>query len=443
MALSPAATDPRTIQKIRNPWSWVPTLYGAEGLPYNAVLITSMFFLTAKKISNTQIAFWTSLIGLPWMLKPLWAAFLEQYRCKKHIVLAMQVGGALLFGVIAFAVSTTFWYQMILALLFILAFVGATHDIAADGVYLDSLNQKQRAAFSGIQSAAWMSGKALAVGLFVWLAGFFVSRNGLEGGWIRVFAFFGVAMAILALYHFFVLPAGRPSSVERQPGLAEIGRTYWVIVKDFFKKPHIGWMIVFIFFYRFAYAQVEKIGPLFLKANTAVGGLGLSEKEIGFIYGIVATIAMLVGSVTGGKLVEKKTLKKMLFTLAMLLNVPILLFIFLAWVVPSNRWLIGACLTAELFCMGIGMVGSIVFMMNQIAPGKYKMAHYGIATAILGAGVMIPGAFSGWMSDLLGYRWFFVYTLLAAIPSFFVALRVPFRDVSQEESELQQATSGA
>lgn len=223
---------------------------------------------------------------------------------------------------------------------------------------------------------------------------------------------------------------------------ADVGKLYVDIIRDFFRKPNILWMIAFVFFYRFAYAQVEKIGPLFLLAPQSDGGIGLDKESFGFIYGTVATIAMLVGSIAGGKLVEKKKLERMLFPLAMMLNVPIILFIFLSWAMPTNRFVIGACLTAELFFMGIGMVGSIVFMMNQIAPGRSKMAHYGIATAIMAMGVMIPGSFSGWISDMLGYKWFFVYTLVAALPSFFVAMRVPFRDVSKEPSELPEAASG-
>ena len=116
----------------------------------------------------------------------------------------------------------------------------------------------------------------------------------------------------------------------------------------------------------------------------------------------------------------------------MSLNVPVLLFLYLAVARPASHLMIGANIFGEQFFMGIGTVGSIVFMMQQICPGPFKTAHYGIATGIMGAGMIIPGTFCGWISDHIGYTWFFVYALIAAIPSFFVALKVPFREIPKQ-----------
>lgn len=392
--------------------------------------VVIMLYFKDKNLTTTQIAFWSSLIGLPWMLKPFWAPFLERVRAKKHIVIATQFFTAFMFGCIAFAFTTTFWYQLSIIFLFVLAFIAATHDIAADGVYMLSQTEGERAANTGFQSAFWMLGKALSVGGFVWLAGALVKTLGVDTGWAAVFGLFGLTMLCFSLYHVFLLPPGVATDIKIDTEGEKAG--FITVVKDFFKKPHIGEMILFIFLYRFAYAQVEKIGPLFLKSSIETQGLGLSMETIGTLYGGFATGGMLLGSIIGGKAVERFSLKKSLLTLATLLNVPIVIFIYLAWLQPSNLWIVGTCLTIELFCMGIGMVGGIVFMMNQVAPGRFPTAHYGFATALMGAGVMIPGMLSGWVCDHIGFKWFFVYALIAAIPSFYVAWRVPFREDVEE-----------
>ena len=80
----------------------------------------------------------------------------------------------------------------------------------------------------------------------------------------------------------------------------------------------------------------------------------------------------------------------------------------------------------EYFGYGFGFVGLTLFMMQQIAPGKHQMSHYAFASGIMNLGVMLPGMVSGYFSDLLGYRNFFIYVLIAAIPAFLITYFIPF-----------------
>lgn len=452
--------------KQKNPLLWLISLYGAEGIILNVVTSVIMLYYKGMGVTDTQTAFWTSMLMLPWTFKPLWAPFLELVRSKKRIILTMQALSGVLFIVIAFCLSTPYWFHASIAILFLAAFAGATNDIASDGIYLDSLTAKERESYAGFQSAAWMSGRALSIGGFVWLAGIVIEHlkkpnekkpniEAIAQGWTYIFIGIGAFVICVALWHLVFLPKGHESTVQTS-STKEAFSAYVAILKNFFQKPKVWQMIAFVVFYRFSYAHVEKMAPLFLKSKISEGGLGLSEQQFGLIYGTIATIAMLAGSIIGGKLIERFSLKRMILILATLLNVPILLFIYLAWTQQTNLTVLSIILSIELFCSGIGMVGTMTYMMNEVAPGKYHMAHYGISTAIMGVGMMVPGAMSGWVSDHInngvleavakldavlpkttstwiiaqthGYRWFFVYAAGTAIVSFFIARKAPFKD---------------
>jgi len=192
---------------------------------------------------------------------------------------------------------------------------------------------------------------------------------------------------------------------------------------------------VFIILYRFAEGQAMKIVPLFMKAERAIGGLGLETEQIGIIYGIFPPVAFILGSILAGYFVAKRSLRQSLFILCCFFNVPFVVYAFLSYALPSSLYVIGSAVVLEYFGYGFGFVGLTLFMMQQIAPGKYKMAHYAFATGVMNLGMMIPSALSGFISDYLGYRNFFLWVMIATIPSFLVAWLVPFRKTNEEVSE--------
>ena len=235
----------------------------------------------------------------------------------------------------------------------------------------------------------------------------------------------GVIMIGLGIYHYFFLP--KENIAEKK--VVTFKQTLDELIfffKEFFQKKHIWYYIIFIILYRFAEGFAIKIVPLFLKASTDVGGLGLSEEEIGLCYGTFGAAAFVLGSILGGNYIAKRGLKKSLFSLALIFNIPFVAYTLLAVYQPSSLWLIGGGIVMEYFGYGFGFVGLTLFMMQQIAPGKHQMAHYAFASGIMNLGVMLPGMLSGVVSDAIGYKHFFIFVLFCTIPALLITWFVPF-----------------
>lgn len=421
-----------------SPVRWVPSVYFAMGLPFVVLNMVSVLMFKGMDISDTQIAFWTSLIMLPWTLKPLWSPFLGMFRTKKFFVILAQIVTGICFGLVALALQMPHFFAIVIAILFIIAFSGSTHDIAADGVYMQELNKDEQAKWIGWQGAFYNLAKVVASGGLVWLAGYLIGQIGTTNAWMSIMALCGVIMLFLGIYHIRILPSEGGASREAHT-FDEGVKTLWKVIRSFFAKKHIVWYICFIILYRFAEGFVMKIVPLFLKAPQSEQGLGLTEQQIGLYYGTFGAIAFILGSLLSGYFIAKIGLKRALFILCCAFNIPFTIYLLLALFQPSEGWLIASSIAFEYFGYGFGFVGLTLFMMQQIAPGKYQMAHYAFATGIMNLGVMLPGMLSGFISDAVGYKYFFIFVLLATIPVFLVTYFVPFtyddkkKDVIKEE----------
>jgi len=420
--------DARTPQPAR----WVPTLYFAEGLPFVAIATVSTLMYKSMGVSDAQIAFWTSLVILPWTLKPFWGPLLEMFKTKKHFVVATELCGGVVFGLLAFTLPSGDFFRYSLALFAVIAFNGATHDIAADGVYINVLSETMQARFVGWQGASYNIAKVFTQGALVYLAGQLEIRIGVLHAWMTVMIVFGAVLAIVGIYHWRFLPVGGASTAVAS--VREAFSTFGDVVRTFFNKEHIVWGIIFIILYRFAEGQAIKIVPLFFKAARDHGGLGLSTSEIGVVYGTFGAVAFVIGSILGGYYTARRGLRKSLFVLCCFFNIPFAVYTFLAVTAPTSLSVIGLAVVFEYFGYGFGFVGLTLFMMQQIAPGKYKMAHYAFATGIMSLGMMIPSMLSGIVSDWLGYRDFFIWVTIATVPSFVVSWLVPFRHIVPEHA---------
>ena len=420
--------------KLTKPALWIPTAYFAMGLPFVAIAQASALMYKNMGISDTQIAFWTSLIMIPWTIKPLWSPVLEMFKTKKHFVVFAQFVTGITFALVALSLPLNNFFTYSIALLAVIAFSGSTNDIATDGVYLDVLSPKLQAQYIGWQGASYNIAKILTGGAFVYLAGILEERIGVVNAWVSVMLTLGAIMGLLGLYHLKMLPGG----VKTAGGVKTFKQgidTLWDVIQTFFRKKFIGWYIAFIILYRFAEGFAIKIAPLFFKAAIAEGGLGLSTATIGLIYGVFGAGAFVIGSLLGGYFIARRGLKKALFILIACFNIPFAVYAILAVTQPSNLYFIGTAVVLEYFGYGFGFVGLMLFMMQQIAPGKYKMAHYAFATGIMNLGFMIPSMISGYLSDLLGYKIFFMWVLVATIPAFLAARFVPFGNPDNKEQE--------
>ena len=418
--------------KFRHPATWVPTLYFSEGLPFVATATVSVLMYKSLGLSDSDIAFFTTLVMWPWTMKPLWSPLLEMFKTKKHFVVITEFIGGVAFGLLALSLPLDGFLQYSLAMFVIIAFNSATHDIAADGVYINTLTPKLQAQFIGWQGAFYNVAKVLSQGALVYLAGKLELSLGVTEAWMIVMGLFGVILVIMALYHLKMLPTGGSStSVD---SVSEAFGTFREVVRSFFQKKYVLWGLAFIILFRSAEGQLTKIVPLFMRATLEEGGLGLLTADIGIAYGIFGAAAFVVGSFLGGYFVARRGLKSSIFILCIIFNVPDVVYVYLAFTVPENFAIICAAISLEWFGYGFGFVGVILFMMQQIAPGKYKMAHYAFATAVMNLGFMLPSMVSGYVSDYLGYKNFFLWVLVATIPSFLAAWFVPFKKIEEEEA---------
>ncbi len=414
-----------TTNKKVSPIAWVPTLYFAMGMPFVVLNMVASLMYKGMGISDAQIAFWTSLITMPWTLKFLWSPIMELYKTKKFFVVLTQLTTGICFGLVALSLSLPSFFAISIALLAVIALSGATHDIAADGTYMGVLSKDEQARWIGWQGAFYNIAKIFATGLLVYLAGLFIPKVGVTMAWTIVMAILGIIMTVIGIYHYVILPVDKTEDTKGKT-LAETMHDLMAVIADFFTKKHIWYYIAFIILYRFAEGFVMKIVPLFLKAPRAEQGLGLDEKAIGLLYGTFGAAAFVIGSILAGYYIAHRGLQKSLFTLALVFNLPFVAYTLLAIYQPDNLVLIGSAIVIEYFGYGFGFVGLTLFMMQQIAPGKHQMSHYAFASGIMNLGVMMPGMMSGQLAQTLGYRGFFIMVLFCVIPALLITWFVPF-----------------
>lgn len=422
---------PITKAKKKHPALWIPSTWFAMGLPFVALAAASSIMYKNMGVSDAKIAFWTSLLMMPWTLKPLWGPFLEMYKTKKFFVYATQILTGVLFGLVALSLHLNQFFSVSIALMSIVAFSGATHDIAADGMYLNELDKDEQAKYVGWQGAFYNIAKVLSGGALVYMAGELEKKIGITNAWMVVMFAYGAIMVLLGLYNMKVLPTG--GQTHQVHSVKETVDTLKDVVITFFQKKHIWFSLCFIIFYRFAEGQAIKITPLFFKAARSAGGLGLSTSQIGLLYGVFGSVAFVTGSLLAGYFISNKGLtKKTLLVLCAFFNIPFVAYAYLAIAMPQNVFIIGSAVAIEYFGYGFGFVGIILFIMRNIAPGKYQMAHYAFASGLVNLGFILPSMISGFVSDYLGYKEFFIWVLIATIPSFVVTLLVPLQPVKED-----------
>ncbi len=440
--------------------SWVPTLYFGMGLPFVALNMVAVLMYKNMDISDAQIAFWTSLIMWPWTIKFLWSPFLEMFRSKKLIIVATQLASGLGFGLVSLSLQMPLFFAVSISLLAFVAVCGATQDIAGDGLYMSDLSDSQQAKYIGWQGAFYNLAKLVATGGLVYLSGvlyqYFAAREAgvdaslvrtmIESGdisasiarssavnsWMIIMGLCATIMILLGFYHMNALPKGAAVKGSAAKNAREAWAKIGEVVALFFAKKYILYYIFWIIAYRLCEGFVMKIVPLFLKASQNEGGLGLDEQAIGLYYGSCGPGAFLLGSLLAGYFIARRGLKRSIFILCCIFNIPFAVYAFFAMAQPESVFLVGSGIVVEYFGYGFGFVGLTLFMMQQIAKGEHQMSHYAIATGVMNFSVMGTGMVSGYLSDMLGYKIFFSLVMLAAIPAFIMTWFLPFTHKEEE-----------
>ncbi|HOO14259.1 MAG TPA: MFS transporter [Candidatus Marinimicrobia bacterium] len=540
------ASEPATV-KNRSPWLWVPSLYFAEGIPYVIAMTVSVIMYKTMGVSNAALAFWTSVLYLPWVIKPIWSPFVDVISTKRNWVLITQfILGCCFIGV-ALVVRLPLWFALTIIVLWIIALASATHDIAADGFYMIGLDEHQQTWFVGIRSTFYRMAMIVGQGLIVMLTGYIMSKTGLKPvsitamavppneiiqvldennlpaikaseqpnivvipaevkvpiynpaepdgdsanvficlsappkkeetvvvnfgrkkgskdiwltsagrlefttenwnkpvkvtlkvdhrlreqvvsqfeatagdipfSWAVSFGILGVFFLLICLYHKLMLPTGLETvRVKSQ----ELKASWLKVFSSFFQKKGIVSALSFLLFYRLAESQLVKMASPFLLDSQEAGGLALTTTQVGFVYGTVGIICLTIGGILGGIVAARNGLKRWVLWMALAINIPDLVYVYLSYVQPDNFMIVTICVAIEQFGYGFGFTGYMLFML-YLAEGEYKTSHYAIATAFMALGMMLPGMISGKLQDLMGYRTFFVYIMFCTIPSFLVA----------------------
>jgi len=442
-AAAPAATQAGS--PGRNPPFWVPSLYFAQGLPYFAVALIAGLMFKSMGVANEDIAHWTAYIGAAWVFKPLWSPFLELAPSKKAVVVTFQLLGGACLGLVALALHLPVWLAASVAMLGLVAISSATHDIACDGLYIASLSKKQQAQYAGWTGTFFNAGRFISLGGLVILAGQLEKTQGVTNAWTIIFLILAATMVSLGLYHAWSLPTAANTGGSDRTA-AGIARTLKEVIIDYLNKPGIWVSILFIILFRAGEAQVQTIGPLFLRDAIDKGGLGLSTAEVGIVYGTSGTVAFIVGSIAGGYFTSWLGLRRAILPLILAVNLPNLVFWYLSTWHPHDLVIIGAALSAEMFGYGFGFVGIILYMMQVVAPGKYTTAHYAFSTGIMQLGFVLFKWISGDIQAALGYQQFFVWVLVAAIPVAVLSQFIPMEsrvanDAEQPDGQAREAAA--
>lgn len=412
-----------------SPIRWVPSVYFAAGLPFVLLNMVVVLMYNGLDVPTAAVTFWTSLIMLPWTLKPLWSPFMEVFWTKKGYVVATELCSGVALGLAALSLLPENFFAFSICCLAVVAFSGATHDIAADGVYMSELTSAQQSRYIGWQGAFYNIAKIVGTGLLVWIAGALIESGlGPKQSWIAVLSLSALIMVALALYNVWAVPGGRSRSDFREGrSFRGTARESLDVIREFFTKRHIWYYIAFIILYRFAEGFVIKVVPIFLKTGVAEGGLGLSEKLIGLYYGTFGAVAFVVGSILGGYYIARFGLKRTILSLVLVFNVPFAVYALFAWFQPSSDLLICLGIVFEYFGYGFGFVGLTLFMMQQVARGRHQMAHYAFASGIMNLGVMLPGMVSGWLCvELGGFKPFFIFVLVSILVPLVMTWFLPF-----------------
>lgn len=409
----------------RKAWSWVPTLYFAEGLPYVLIVSISVIMYKQLGLDNASATNYTGWLYLPWVIKPIWSPFVDLIRTKRWWVLSMQfLLGAGLAG-IAFLIPTSSFLQWTLAIFWLMAFSSATHDISIDGFYMLGLTDSQQAFFAGIRNTAYRIATIAGQGGLLILVGLIEKRTGATvRAWSIAFLVAAALMLALAAYHFFALPKPEREITERHTAgtlLKGIVNTF----ASYFRKPFILRALFFILLFRLAEAQLTRVCPLFLIDSVAEGGLGLTTDQVGFAQGTMGVIGLLLGGIIGGAVISKDGLGKWLWPMVLAISVPDLVYVFLSYFPTQNMPLITILILIEQFGYGFGFTGYTLYLI-YFSRGAQSTSHYAISTGLMALGMMLPGMVSGYLQQLMGYRMFFVWIMVCCTATFIVSALIRF-----------------
>ena len=416
----------------RKPWLWIPTLYFAEGIPYFLVNTISVTMFTGMGMPPGEMSLFTSLLYLPWVIKPFWSPFVDIFKSKRWWIITMQIIMSAAMCILPFVLpkgpGTEFTsmplFYVTLGLFWFTAFASATHDIAADGFYMLGLDTNKQAEFVGVRSTFYRLSSIFGQGVLVAVAGILHTKTSdIHYAWQITLGIAAVIFACVTLYHTWSLPKPAMDKMNVAGSAKNIARDFLMTFKSFFTKKYIWLALLFMLLYRLPEAFLVKMITPFMLGGTESGGLGMNETEVGVVYGTIGTIALLLGGILGGIAISRLGLKKSLWPMALSLTLPCLSFVFLAAFQVQNNWIIMSCVALDQFGYGFGFTAYMMYLI-YFSDGKFKTAHYSICTGFMALSMMLPGLVAGYIQEAVGYTNFFIIVMLCCLVTVAVTMKI-------------------
>lgn len=401
--------------RLVSPWSWIPTLYFAEGVPYVVVMTIAVVLYHDLGLSNAEIALYTSWLYLPWVIKPFWSPIVDLFKTKRWWIYTMQTLIAVSLAGIALTLDIENYLQWTLALFWLMAFSSATHDIAADGFYMLALDANRQSFYVGIRSTFYRIATVAAQGGLLFVVNHLQQSSQLSIVQSWTWIFFGLSVLFLALsaYHFKLLPKPQTDVSFRSSESVSVG-DFITTIKCFFMKDAIVVSLLFLLLYRLPEALLVKVCPLFFLDSVENGGMGLDKSELGLVQGTIGVVGLLLGGILGGIAVSKFGLKKCLWPMALTISIPDALYIALSYFQSADFLVVSSVVFVEQLGYGFGFTAYMMYMI-YCSRGAQQTAHYAFCTGFMALSMMLPGLVAGYLQEHLGYKLFFiVVTLLTA-----------------------------
>lgn len=397
----------------KNPWFWIPLLNFASGFPYAIIISVSVIMYKSLGVNNEDIGVYTSLLYLPWVIKPLWSPFIDLYSTKRKWFLAMQLVIAVAFLIVGLTIPMSNFFILSLAIFWVAAFASASNDVASDGFYMLALAKEQQSFFLGIRSTFYRLSMLTANGLIVILGGFLEQKYGDKSkAWSYTMIAVALIMVFLTIYNFLTTPKVEEIKVTVE---SENKQSFGVVFKTFFQKKQIGLVLAFILLFRLGESQLLKMLTPFLIDEKVKGGMGLATEDVGIIYGTFGVAALVIGGILGGIAISKGGLGKWMLPMFLAMHLPIIGFILLSHFHPESIIYVYTTVIVEQFGYGFGFAAFMMYLI-YVADGESKTSHYSIATGFMALGMMLPGMLSGFIQEYLGYGNFFIWVFCATIP---------------------------
>jgi PAT family beta-lactamase induction signal transducer AmpG len=419
------------------PWYWIPILSFASGLPYAIIISVSVIMYKNLGINNEDIGIYTSLLYLPWVIKPLWSPFIDLYSTKRKWFLAMQLIIAIAFLIVGLTIPLNHFFVISLAIFWVAAFGSASNDVASDGFYLIALEKDQQSFFLGIRSTFYRLSMLTGNGLIVIIGGYLEQQYGdKQKAWSYTMIIVGLLMALITIYNYFTAPRTE-TSIPASTNAIGSKKNFSAVFTSFFQKKQIGLALAFILLFRLGESQLLKMLTPFLIDDVTVGGLGLTTQDVGVIYGTFGVIALTVGGIFGGIAISKDGLGKWMLPMFLAMHLPIIGFVLLSHFHPSSVYYVYATVIAEQFGYGFGFAAFMMYLI-YIAEGESRTSHYALATGFMALGMMLPGMLSGFIQEYLGYGNFFIWVFIATIPGLILSRFLIFPKDFGKKSEVIQ-----